>query len=89
MNIDSNLYKRMIRIPSEKILWLNDDEWTSYGLAADDPYFNEADKTKSASALELNKNQYLKWLSAIKNNCKSDIDSECLFDQLSKIKSSK
>ena len=89
MNIDSNLYKRMIRIPSEKILWLNDDELTSYGLAADDPYFNEADKTKSASALGLNKNQYLKWLSTIKNNCKSDIDSECLFDQLSKIKSSK
>jgi hypothetical protein len=89
MNIDSDLYKRMIRIPSEKILWLNDDELNAYGLATDDPYFNEADKTKSASAIGINKIQYLKWLSAIKNICKSDSDSECLFEQLSKIKSSK
>lgn len=89
MNIDSDLYKRMIRIPSDKILWLNEDELNSYGLASDDPYFNEADNTKSASSLGLNKNQYLKWLSSIKNNCKSDIDSECIFDQLSKIKSLK
>ncbi len=89
MNIESDLYKRMLRIPSEKILWLNDDELNSYGLATDDPYFNEADKTKSASALGLNKVQYLKWLSTIKNVCKSDSDSECLFEQLSKIKSTK
>jgi ATP-dependent protease ClpP protease subunit len=86
MNVDPGIYSRMLRIPPQEVLWLNEYELEKYGLLDSDPYYTEADNTKSSNALSLNKKEYLLLMSRLNQKCKGDLSGECFFEEYLKIK---
>ena len=86
MNVPTDLYDRMFRIAPEKIVWMNEAELDKYGLSADDPYYEEANNTKSASSLGLTKVEYLKLMQYLNINCGQNINDKCFMEQFSKVK---
>lgn len=89
VNIDPDLFKRMARIPPDEVLWLDDSELQRYGLNQDDPYYSDATSTRAAKSMGLNKKDYIRVLSRVKQNCGGDPSSECFSLEYEKALTSK
>lgn len=89
VNVDPDLYKRMVRIPPEEVLWLDETELQMYGLNQDDPYYSDAISTRAAKSMGLNKKDYIGVLSRVKQNCVNDLSPECFSVEYEKALSSK
>lgn len=89
VNVDPDLYKRMVRIPPEEVLWLDETELQRYGLNQDDPYYSDATSTRAAKSMGLNKKDYIRVLSRVKQNCGNDPSPECFSVEYEKALSSK
>jgi hypothetical protein len=86
MNVPTDLYDRMFRIAPEKIVWMSEAELDKYGLSAVDPYYEEADNTKSANSLGISKVEYLKLMLNLKSSCGTNVNIDCFMEQFSKVK---
>jgi len=57
MNVSTRLYADMMVIPPEQLKILSLDELSSYGLAENDPFFDEADAMKKAVGLGISRQE--------------------------------
>ncbi|MFT3960503.1 hypothetical protein [Propionivibrio sp.] len=81
VNVPSRLYDLMIRIPPERIRWLSQDELTEYGLNEDDPYYQEAENTKTAKSFGISKARLMKIYADMDRACKNSVESdECVWE---------
>lgn len=83
MNVPTNLYDQMIRIPPENVRWLTQGELQSYGLSEDDPYYHEADTSRLAERFGLSKQEYLDVLAESDSVCRQ-APPKCFFDLIVK-----
>lgn len=60
MNVSPKLYSDMMMIPSHKIKILTIDELSNYGLAENDPYFDEADEMNKAVSLGISRQELVR-----------------------------
>lgn len=60
VNVSPKLYSDMMMIPSHRIKILTLDELASYGLAQNDPYFDEADEMNTAIGLGISRQELVK-----------------------------
>ena len=59
MNIPASLYDEIMRIPPEKIKFLSKDELQRFGLAQNDPAFQDSIDSDNARSYGLSKTEYL------------------------------
>lgn len=71
VNIPVVLYDRMFRISSERVKWLSENELSEYGLNQNDPYYEEANKTKMAKQMGLTKEELVQMYAALNQTCEA------------------
>ncbi len=69
MNINPALYDDMIRISSDSVKFLSEQDLERYGLSEMDPYTEEADSAYQAKELKISKQELLKRKAKIDRDC--------------------
>jgi len=84
MNIPTELYDHMFRIPPEKIKFLTDDELQKYGLSEDDPYEDAAKNARFAKDIGITAQELLQRKANYKSECSTlnSADSGRCYDRI-------
>jgi hypothetical protein len=84
MNLPSELFDAMMRVPPEKIRILTHAELNYFGLDANDPVFDEMTDSYNARQFGLTKQEYLKRKAQVDATCVKDTSWYACNDRIMK-----